>query len=49
MKNDVEEDIILYETAQEVCNSTRKTYSNKEDTTKVFGIEGIIHLNLSVI
>ena len=43
MTNDIGEDFILYETAQEIWDIVRETFSDKEDTTKSFEIEGILH------
>ncbi|GAV74420.1 UBN2_3 domain-containing protein, partial [Cephalotus follicularis] len=43
MTNDVGENFILHETTQEIWEAARKTYSDTEDTTEAFEIEGILH------
>ena len=43
MTNDVGENFILYETTQEIWDAEREMFSDKEDTTEAFEIEGILH------
>lgn len=43
MTNDVGENFILYERTQEIFDAARESYSDKEDTTEAFKIEGILH------
>ena len=42
MNNDVGE-ILYSETTQEIQEAARETYSDTEDTTNTFEIEGILH------
>ena len=43
MTNEVGENFILYETAQEIWIAAKETYSNTKDAAEAFEIEGILH------
>ena len=43
MNNGIEENIVLYETVQEIWEVVRETYLDLEDTMEAFEIDGILH------
>ena len=43
MNNGIEENIVLYETVQEIWEAVRETYLDLEDTMEAFEIDGILH------
>ena len=43
MTNEMGENFMYYKTAQEIWEAVRETYSNKENTSVVFEIKGILH------
>lgn len=43
MTNEVGENFILYETAQEIWDAECEMFLHKEDTVEAFEIEGILH------
>ncbi|KAL5808179.1 hypothetical protein ACOSQ3_028870 [Xanthoceras sorbifolium] len=43
MNNDIGENFLLYDTAEEIWNAARDTYSNSDNTSELFGIESTLH------
>ena len=43
MTNETEENFMYYKTAKEIWDAARETYSNKDNTSAVFEIKGILH------
>ncbi|XP_024030846.1 uncharacterized protein LOC112094389 [Morus notabilis] len=43
MNVDIGENFLLYETAQEIWEAVRETYSSSENTSELFAIESILH------
>ncbi|KAL5540397.1 hypothetical protein UlMin_042420 [Ulmus minor] len=43
MNNDIGENFLLYETANEIWDAARETYSDNENTSELFEIEGTLH------
>ncbi|XP_024024880.1 uncharacterized protein LOC112092581 [Morus notabilis] len=43
MINDIGENFLLYSTAKEIWDATKDTYSSKENTSELFGVETILH------
>ena len=43
MNNNIGENFLLYETANEIWDAARETYSDNENTTELFEIEGTLH------
>lgn len=41
--NDIGENFLLYKTAKEIWDAVRETYSDNENTTKLFEVEGFLH------
>ncbi|KAL5567177.1 hypothetical protein UlMin_030341 [Ulmus minor] len=43
MNNDIGENCLLYETANEIWDAAKETYSDNENTTELFEIKGTLH------
>lgn len=43
MTNEVGDNFILYETAQQIWEAAKETYSDTEDTAEAFEIESVLH------
>ncbi|KAI9162379.1 hypothetical protein LWI28_026726 [Acer negundo] len=43
MINDIGENFLLYETAKEIWDAAKQTYSNSDNTAELFGIESTLH------
>ncbi|KAL3530599.1 hypothetical protein ACH5RR_009921 [Cinchona calisaya] len=41
--NDIGENFLLYDTAQEIWEAAKELYSSKENTSKIFEIESVLH------
>ncbi|KAK0586830.1 hypothetical protein LWI29_013031 [Acer saccharum] len=43
MNNDIGENFLLYETAIDIWEAAKETYSSNDNTSELFGIESILH------
>ena len=43
MTNDIGENFLLYETAKEIWDAAKDTYSNNDNTSQLFGVESTLH------
>ena len=43
MNTEVGENFLLYETAKEKWDAAKDTYSNNDNVSELFGVEGILH------
>ena len=43
MNDDIGENFLLYETATEIWEAAKETYSSNDNTSELFGIESILH------
>ena len=43
MTNNIGEDFMFYETAKEIWDAAEETYSDKENTSELFEVKGILN------
>ena len=43
MTNEIGENFMYYKTAKDIWDTARETYSNKDNTSAIFKIKGILH------
>ena len=43
MTTEIGENFLLYSTAKEIWDAAKETYSNKDNSSKLVAIEGILH------
>ena len=43
MQVEIGENFLLYETAQEIWDAVKETYSNSDNTSELFSIESTLH------
>lgn len=43
MNNGISENFLLHETAKEIWDAAKETYSNSDNTSEQFGVESTLH------